>query len=119
MEFSNNKPIYRQIIDYTFARILDGSWAPGERIPSVRELAVSLSVNTHTVLKALEYLQAHDIIVPRRGMGYYLTDDARQYVDRSRREEFFTEILPDVIRQMRSLGITIDEVIAHSNDLDR
>lgn len=119
MEFSNNKPIYRQIIDYTFARILDGSWAPGERIPSVRELAVSLSVNTHTVLKALEYLQAHDIIVPRRGMGYYLTDDARQYVDQSRREEFFAEVLPDFIHRMRSLGITIDEVIAHSNDLDR
>ena len=39
MEFSDNKPIYRQIVDYSFNRIIDGSWTPGGRIPSVRELA--------------------------------------------------------------------------------
>ncbi len=50
MEFKPDKPIYRQIIDYAFGCILSGGWRPGEKVPSVRELAVELAVNSHTVL---------------------------------------------------------------------
>ncbi|MDE6811680.1 MAG: GntR family transcriptional regulator, partial [Muribaculaceae bacterium] len=52
MEFNDNKPIYRQIIDHSFVMIMTGAWVPGERIPSVRELSSMLGVNSRTVLKA-------------------------------------------------------------------
>ena len=68
MEFSDNKPIYRQIVDYAFNCIIDGTWAPGARIPSVRELAADLGVNTRTVLKAMEDLQDMAVIESRRAM---------------------------------------------------
>ena len=41
MEFSDNKPIYRQIVDYAYNLIIEGAWVPGERIPSVRELSAA------------------------------------------------------------------------------
>ncbi|MCI9285202.1 MAG: GntR family transcriptional regulator [Muribaculaceae bacterium] len=111
MEFSTNKPIYRQIIDYSFGRIITGDWREEERIPSVRELSVQLAVNSHTVLKAYEYLQASEIIIPRRGMGFYLAADATQRVNSLRREEFFTTTVPEIAREMELLGITPEELI--------
>ncbi len=112
MEFKSERPIYRQIADYCFARILAGDWPPGSRIPSVRELAVMMTVNTHTVLKAFEFLQAHGIIAPRRGMGFFLTDDAPQRIAATRREEFFSSTVPALAEEMRLLGITTAELLA-------
>ncbi|MCM1484047.1 MAG: GntR family transcriptional regulator [Muribaculaceae bacterium] len=110
MNFNNDRPIYRQIIDYAFACILSDQWLPEAKVPSVRELAVQMAVNTHTVLKAFEFLQAHDIIYPRRGMGYFLASDAKSRVDATRREEFFSTTLPALFREMNMLGISIDDV---------
>ena len=52
IQFREDRPIYRQIVDYSLGCILTGNWSPGMRVPSVREMAVQLAVNTHTVLKA-------------------------------------------------------------------
>ncbi len=111
MDFNTNKPIYRQIIDYGFGQILTGAWVPGERVPSVRELSVALSVNSHTVLKAYEYLQAENIIVPKRGMGFYLTADAVEMVNKARREEFFDSTLKELFKEMKLLDISMEEVM--------
>ena len=113
MDFTPNKPIYRQIIDYSFGQILTGVWKAGERVPSVRELSVQLSVNSHTVLKAYEILQAEGIIVPKRGMGFYLTTDALDHVNQVRRKEFFDTTLMELFKEMRLLDISMEEVIQH------
>ncbi|MDE6334670.1 MAG: GntR family transcriptional regulator [Muribaculaceae bacterium] len=110
MDFHADKPIYQQIIDYAFANILSGVWLGGERVPSVRDLAAMMSVNTHTALKAYDYLQARGIISMRRGMGYYLAEDARAIVEAERREQFLTVTAPEFFRQMRLLGLTLDDL---------
>lgn len=111
MDFTTNKPIYKQIIDFSFGQIISGVWQPGERVPSVRELSVQLSVNSHTVLKAYEYLQAENIITPKRGMGFYLSPDAVSHVNSARRQEFFDTSLRDIFKEMKLLNISIDEVV--------
>lgn len=111
MNFKSDTPIYLQIANWCFTCIATEQWVPDERIPSVRELAVALSVNTHTVLKALEYLQKHDIIAPRRGLGYFLAPDAQLRVSAARKEQFFADTLPSLAREMQLLGISTDEVI--------
>ena len=113
MEFNDNKPIYRQIVDYAFNRIIEGAWPPGEKIPSVRELAADLGVNSRTVLKAMEDLQDADVIEPRRGMGFILADDASDKVTGARRREFFDVTLPALAEEMQRLGITPDELFNH------
>lgn len=112
MEFRTDRPIYKQIVDYAFGCIIGGGWRPGEKVPSVRELAVSLAVNSHTVLKAYDQLQMQGIIISRRGMGFYLADDAPERVHAEQREEFFESTLTGVFESMDSLGISIDEIIA-------
>lgn len=116
MDFRSDRPIYLQIIDYAYGRILEGAWAPGQKVPSVRELAVELAVNSHTILKAYEHLQSHGIIAPKRGMGYFLADDAPERVNADRREEFFNTTLRDVFAQMQQLNISINEILAHWNN---
>ena len=113
MDFNDNKPIYKQIVDYCFGCIMTGAWPPGQRIPSVRELAVAMTVNTHTVLKAFEYMQAHEVIYPRRGMGYFLADDAQERVTQTRRQQFFEETLPKVIEEMQMLNLTAPDILPH------
>lgn len=110
MDFHADKPIYQQIVDYAFANILAGLWHGGERVPSVRDLAAMMSVNTHTALKAYDYLQAHGIINMRRGMGYYLADDARGRVEAERRQQFLSVAAPEFFAQMRLLGLTLDDL---------
>lgn len=116
MDFKTDRPIYLQIVDYCFGRIMSGAWIEGEKIPSVRELAVQMAVNTHTVLKAFDYLQQHSLIAPRRGMGYFLSEDAKSRVDELRREEFFESTLNDLFSEMEMLGIDINQVVEHWNN---
>lgn len=112
MEFNDNKPIYRQILDYAYHHILKGSWPSGEMIPSVRELTALLGVNNRTVLKALDELQNLKVIVPRRGMGYLLAKDGAEIVRNERRREFFQKTIPEIVEEMKILGISPDEVAA-------
>ena len=78
MEFSEPKGIYLQIADQIRERVLDGDWRAGERIPSIRELAVELGVNPNTVTKSYQRLMDRGIISSRRGLGYFVSDDARE-----------------------------------------
>lgn len=119
MEFKADRPIYRQIMDYAFECILSGVWEPEQRVPSVRELAVALAVNSHTVLKAYEQLQTGGFIAPRRGMGFFLTAEAPRLVAEEQRKEFFDNVLDNVFAQMDMLGISIDDVVAHYRQLHK
>lgn len=110
MEFNENKPIYRQILDYAFQCILSGTWHPGEMIPSVRELTSELGVNNRTVLKALDELQNLHAIESRRGMGFLLAKDGVERVRKEKQREFFEKTLPEFIDEMRILGIPSEEV---------
>lgn len=116
MDFKNNKPIYQQIIDYCFNKILAKEWIEETKVPSVRELALGLSVNTHTVLKAYEYLQAEEIIYAKRGLGFFLSPNAQSHVNAARREEFYETTLNEVFNEMERLQISIDDIINHYNN---
>lgn len=111
MDFKANKPIYQQIVDFCFGKILTEEWKGEERIPSVRELAVLLTVNPHTVLKAFEYLQNEDIIYPKRGMGFFLDKEAGQQVLKLKKNEFFEMDLTEIFQTMDLLGVSMEEVV--------
>ena len=69
MEFNQPKGIYQQIADQIRDRILQGEWVGGERIPSIRELAVTVGVNPNTVTKSYQTLMEKQIIENQRGLG--------------------------------------------------
>ena len=109
MEFSRSKGIYLQIADQLQERILQGDWRAGERIPSIRELAVELGVNPNTVTKSYQTLLDRHIVTNRRGRGYFVSDDAAERALAVMRDEFVRGELPRVFRAMRLLGVGMDE----------
>ena len=113
MDFKTNKPIYQQIVDFCFSKILTREWQ------AVRELSTQLAVNSRTVLKAYEYLQAEGIIYPERGMGFYLSKDAVKKVMRIQKKEFFENQLADMFHSMELLGISIEEITERYNKLKK
>ncbi|WP_101688430.1 GntR family transcriptional regulator [Dysgonomonas massiliensis] len=119
MDFKSNKPIYMQIVDFCFDRVLENEWKPAERIPSVRELGVQLQVNPNTVMRAYEYMQTEEIIYPKRGMGYYVEELASKRIRSIRKKEFFEEILPVTFHTMDSLEISIEEITEKYNNFKK
>lgn len=107
----NNKAIYLQMADRLADGILAGQYGPNERIPSVREYAVTIGVNTNTAVKAYDELARDGIIYNKRGLGYFVSSEARDRIRQKRRQEFFRDMLPEVARQMRLLGITPYEIM--------
>lgn len=111
MNFTTDKPIYVQILDYCMDQISNEVWVTGGRIPSVKELCVALCVNPRTVMRAYEEMADKSIIFSQRGMGYYVAPEGREIVDRIRADNFRQVILPEFIAQMRRAKISREEVI--------
>lgn len=110
MTFTNEKPIYIQMADRLCDEILSGMYKDDDRIPSVREYAVLLEVNTNTAVKAYEQLAREEVIYNKRGLGYFVTPGAKKQILKARKQEFMKERLPELFRQMRLLDITIDDI---------
>ena len=110
MNFSNDKAIYIQMADRLCDEIIAGTYKDDDRIPSVREYAVMLQVNTNTAVKAYDQLARDGIIYNKRGLGYFVTAGANQDIRKARKQEFMKQTLPELFRQMQLLGISIDDI---------
>ena len=108
--FTNDKPIFQQMADRLSDEILANVYQDDDRIPSVREYAVTLEVNTNTAVKAYEQLARENIIYNKRGMGYYITPGAREQILKERRQAFLEQQLPELFRQMHLLGLELKDI---------
>ena len=110
MEFTADKAIYLQIADYIGDRILRQEWAAHDKIPSVRELSASLTVNPNTVARAYEQLENNGIIYSKRGIGFSVSEPAVEKVSAERREQFLKVELPNFCKKMRQLDLSWEQV---------
>lgn len=110
MQFKESQPIYLQMAERLCDEILAGGYAADERIPSVREYAASLEVNANTAVKCYDHLTRLGIIYTKRGLGYFVSPDARAQILESRRLDFYATTLPEVFHRMRLLGISLDDL---------
>ncbi|MCP4131115.1 MAG: GntR family transcriptional regulator [bacterium] len=116
MNFNQDKAIYLQIADHITENILSGTWKEGDRMPSVRDLAVSIEVNPNTVVHTYNYLQEKGVIYNQRGIGYFISHDALEYTRKLEREEFFNEKLPRFFKSMDLLDIDLKEISKMYNE---
>lgn len=110
MEFRDKQAIYLQIAEYVCDQILLGKWALGEKIISIRELAIMIEVNPNTVQRAYDFLQQRDIITNKRGIGYFTEEDALDRIISFRREQFVQNELPFLFRNLYLLKMDFKEV---------
>ena len=114
MDFKNQKAIYLQIAERIMDQILSGQYPEGGKLPSVREYAAEVEVNVNTVARSFEWLQNQDVVVTRRGVGNFVNEGARQIVLELRKREFFNEQVPEFFRTMKTLGVTLNEIVSYS-----
>ncbi|HWK07773.1 MAG TPA: GntR family transcriptional regulator [Puia sp.] len=110
MQFRESQAIYLQIADYVCEKILLKEWSPGERIPSVRELAIQLEVNPNTVMRTYEFLQQQEIVFNQRGIGFFTAPNAIKQVTQYRKDVFMEKDLPQVFRSLLLLGMDLEEL---------
>ncbi len=110
MRFNDSSPIYEQIADDLAAQAVSGGLKAGDRLPSARDLAVSLQVNPNTAARALQTLADRGVARCERGTGYFVADDGPAVAARERKARFFTEELPRLFRRMEELGIGIGTI---------
>lgn len=102
----NNKAIYLQIADRICDEILQGTYPPDSRIPSVREYAASVEVNANTVMRSYERLTAKGLIFQKRGIGFFVSADALERIIRERRADLLERQLPPLFKQLNLVGIS-------------
>ena len=112
MEFRENEAIYLQIAAYIGEFIMLEKWADEQKIPSVRELAVDLQVNPNTVVRAFDFLQSREVIVNKRGIGFFIAPDAKNKIRAYSKERFLGQELPEFFKSIFLLDISMEEIKA-------
>ena len=110
MEFRDKQAIYLQISEYVCEQILLNKWLVGEKISSIRDLAVAMQVNPNTVQRAYDFLQQQEIITNKRGVGYFVEEDAMERIRIFRKELFVQNDLPVFFRNLFLLNMDFKEV---------
>ncbi|MBO4756650.1 MAG: GntR family transcriptional regulator [Bacteroidales bacterium] len=105
MDFNADKPIFLQIADSVCDRILSGELNGEDRIPSVREFGADIGVNPNTVMRTYEKLIADGIIYNKRGIGYFVTSDAKDQILDVQRREFLEKDVPAIRKRLELLGL--------------
>jgi DNA-binding transcriptional regulator YhcF (GntR family) len=112
MDFREGQAIYLQIVEYACEQILLKQWLLGNKIISIRDLAVAIEVNPNTVQRAYDFLQQREIIINKRGVGYFVDENAMEKVIAFRKEQFIETELAVFFRNMYLLNISIEEIKA-------
>ena len=116
MDFDANKPIYLQIIDEIKSRIVSARYAPGEKLPSLRDFAAELSVNPNTMQRALAQLEAEGLIYTERTNGRFVSKDV--VIIGSIKDEQAIGCTKKYLREMHALDYHREEIHRLIDDLE-
>ena len=110
MEYNPTLPIYLQTANAIKRDIVTGKLSPGEKLPSVRDLAVEYTINPNTVSRVYKELESEGVCFTRRGMGTFVTEE-QEKVDMLK-EEMAGNLIRDFLESMEQLGFSRSEAIA-------
>jgi GntR family transcriptional regulator len=105
-------PFYRQVIDQIRSGIASGTLSPGEQLPTVRSLAVDLSINPNTVRKAYSELEILGILDTQQGTGTFVSGEPVEIGPAERRRRL-KQIADELLARGQRFGLTLDEIIDH------
>lgn len=108
-KLDSDRPIYAQILEIIQMQIISGHYKPGDKIPSVRELAADAGVNPNTMQKALSELERSGLILTQRTSGRTVTEDME--LIRKMRDEIARGQVQEFINKMKSMGFDREEVL--------
>lgn len=115
--FDNERPIYIQLVELIKAEIISGRLKQGEKIPSVREMALNAKVNPNTVQKALAELERDKLIYTERTNGKFVTTDKN--IIKKFKADIINEKVGCFVADMKNIGISTDEIVEYLQKEER
>lgn len=109
LDMSSGVPVYRQIIDAVLGGIAAGALTPGDQLPTVRQLAVDLSINPNTVVRAYRELEIRGILSTQQGTGTFITNKEVK-PDDGERQRRIAQFVRELLARAGAEGITIDDL---------
>ena len=106
----DTRPIYLQLEDQIKTRIIAGVYQPGEKLPSVRELAAEAAVNPNTMQKALTELERSGLVYAQRTSGRFITEDTQ--IMKNLKEQLAKEQIEQFLSTMEQLGFQKEEILS-------
>lgn len=110
LDLRSGVPVYRQIIDQVHAARASGSIGPGERLPTVRQLAVDLKVNPNTVVRAYRELELTGVLTTHQGTGTFLTN-AKVERNEAEREQKLDQLVGEFVARAGREGFTVQDLL--------
>ena len=107
--FQPDRPIYSQLMEQIKRRIITGEYPPGEKMPSVRELAMEAAVNPNTMQKAFAQLEQEGLLHTQRTSGRFVTEDRERIM--SIKEDLARNLAMDFLRSMQELGYSDSQTV--------
>ncbi len=107
-DFRSGVPIYSQIIDEMTMRIASGAYEPGEKLQSVRDLAMDAGVNPNTMQKALAELERRGLVYTERTSGRFVTKEEK--VLKALHEELAGKYFEELVDKLRKIGMSGEEI---------
>lgn len=106
----SDRPIYSQILERIQMQIISGFYQPGEKIPSVRELAADAGVNPNTMQKALSELERSGLVITQRTSGRIVTED--MLMIKETQKQLAVEQMKEFLKKMKELGFEKQDIMA-------
>ena len=104
-------PFYRQIMDRVLLGVAAGDLKPGERLPTVRQLAIDLKVNPNTVSRAYRELEIRDVVTTQRGTGTFVAAEPAVAQDAAKRLEFLEKFCDEFVAEAGKFGFSLGELV--------
>src|SRR4051794_34807228 len=116
LDLKSGVPVYRQIIDQVMGGIAAGTLAAGSQLPTVRQLAVDLSINPNTVIRAYRELEIRGVLETQQGTGTFVSHQkvSRDVAERQRR---LSQLVGEFVARAGSEGFATEELIERLQDL--
>lgn len=112
-EFQASKPIYMQIVEKITKQIVRNELSPGDKLPSVREMAIQSGVNPNTIQRTYSELERMEIVETRRGQGTFVSENTE--VLQGLKKDLQREIIETFIQNMIDLGFSEEEILKGVN----
>jgi GntR family transcriptional regulator len=110
LDLATGVPAYRQIIDQVLGAIASGTLRGGDQLPTVRQLAVDLSINPNTVVRAYRELEIRGILTTQQGIGTFVTAQPVP-VDEAVRQRQLDQLIGDLLARAGAAGLAADEIV--------
>lgn len=110
--FDDRSPIYHQIAEAIKNDILSGELGADEQVMSTNQYAAYYRINPATAAKGFQQLVDEGVLYKRRGIGMFVSPDARDALLAQRRERFFAAVVEPMVAEARVIGIPLDDVVA-------